>query len=194
MATPDLVTVAEYKAYSGITSNTQDATIAILVQKVSHLVKNICRRTFVDYIDDFKVDTFRIAVDGRLLLTETPLLMVSSVEFSDDYGKTYTTLEEYTDYVVDQDRDAIEFLLEPYKSSINKVNAFRVTYNAGYEVIPEDLKLAVFDLVGYYIRNDAAIHSHKSIGANTVQIEYITNTSLPAHIRRVLDLHTAYYL
>lgn len=192
MATPDLVTVSEYKAYSGISSTNQDSSIAILVGKVSHLVKNICRRTFLDYVDDFKVDTYRSTVNGRLLLQETPILQVVSVQFSDDYGKSYTDLVEFEDYVVDIERDSVEFIAAQY-NNINKVNAFRITYNAGYETIPEDLKLAVFDLVGYYIRNDSAIHSHKAIGSNTVQIEYITNTSLPAHIRRVLDLHTAYY-
>lgn len=192
MATPDLVTVSEYKAYAGISSTNQDASIAILVGKVSHLVKNLCRRTFLDYVDDFKVDVSRGPVQNRILMSETPLLQVASVQFSDNYGKDYIDLVEFEHYVVDQDNSAIEIIASQYMD-YNKVNAFRVTYNAGYETIPEDLKLAVFDLVGYYIRNDAAIHSHKSIGANTVQIEYITNTSLPAHIRRVLDLHTAYY-
>lgn len=189
--TPDLVTVAEYKAYAGISSTTQDTAIGIIIGKVSHLVKNICRRTFLDYVDEYKTDVFPGGT-GRLLLPETPILNVASVEFSDNYGKDYVELIEFEDYVVDQQQDAVEIIayaLREYK----RVNAFRVTYTAGYESIPEDLKLAVFDLVGYYIRNDAAIHSHKTIGANTVQIEYITNTSLPAHIKRVLDLHTAYY-
>lgn len=189
--TPDLVTVAEYKAYAGISSTTQDTAIGIVIGKVSHLVKNICRRTFLDYVDEYKTDVFPGGT-GRLLLPETPILNVASVEFSDNYGKDYVELIEFEDYVVDQQQDAVEIIayaLREYK----RVNAFRVTYTAGYESIPEDLKLAVFDLVGYYIRNDAAIHSHKTIGANTVQIEYITNTSLPAHIKRVLDLHTAYY-
>ena len=49
------------------------------------------------------------------------------------------------------------------------------------------------DLINYYVRNDSAIHSQKAVGANAVQIEYITSTSLPAHIKRVLDQYTAYY-
>lgn len=190
--TPDLVKLAEYKAYAGISSTNQDTQLSILIEKVSHLVKNICRRTFLDYVDDSKTDVFRTSTNNRIILPETPLLAVSSVEYSQDYGSTYTSLTEYTDYVVDTSNDAIEFIASWY-GTVNRVNAFKVTYTAGYEVIPEDLKLAIFDLIGYYARNDAAIHSHKAIGANTVQIEYITNTSLPAHIRRVLDLHTAYY-
>ena len=53
--------------------------------------------------------------------------------------------------------------------------------------------MAVLDLVTYYRRHDAAIHSSKNPGSNTVQIEYISTTSLPAHIRRVLDLYKADY-
>jgi hypothetical protein len=60
--------------------------------------------------------------------------------------------------------------------------------------MPEDLKLAVLDLVTYYVKNDMAVHSPKSPGTNTVQIEYITKNTLPAHIARVLDQYTANYL
>ena len=189
----DLITLSEYKTYVGISSTNQDAAVKQLIPQVSALVKNICRRTFLDYVDDPKIETFRGGAYGnRMLLKETPILQVGTVEFSDDFGKTYTTLEEYTDYVVVPEADAVELIAAQYYNYF-KTNAFRITYNAGYETIPPDLKLAIADLIQYYIRNDAAIHSQKAIGANTVQIEYITNTNLPAHIRRVLDQHTAYY-
>ena len=188
----DLITLAEYKAYAGLNSDTQDATITSLIPKVSALVKSLCRRTFVDYLDEFKTDVSRGGVNGLILLEETPLVQVSSVEFSEDYGKSYITLVEYDDYVIDTRNSEIE-LIAPKYIEYFRAAAFKVTYAAGYEELPVDLKLAIYDLVTYYIRNDAAIHAKKAIGANTVQIEYITNTSLPAHIRRVLDLHTAYY-
>jgi hypothetical protein len=73
------------------------------------------------------------------------------------------------------------------------VNGYKVVYTAGYETLPEDLKLAVLDLVTYYLKNDAAIHSAKAPGTNSVQIEYISTTNLPAHIKRVLDLYTMNY-
>ena len=188
----DLITLAEYKAYVGITSTNQDTAIKTLIPQVSALVKQICRRTFTDYVDDNKVEVAKGGINGRILLHETPILNVGSVEFSDDFGKTYTSLVEFTDYVVDQDADTVELIANPY-IGYWKTNAFRISYNAGYEELPVDLKLAVADLIVYYTRNDAAIHSHKPVGSNTVLIEYITKTSLPAHIRRVLDLYTAYY-
>lgn len=188
----DLITLAEYKAYAGITSTNSDTAVKILIPQVSALVKQLCRRTFLDYVDEYKVEVVKGGVNNRILLHETPILQVASVEFSEDFGKTYTTLTEFVDYAVDQEADAIELIASQYMSYW-KLNAFKVSYTAGYEAIPSDLKLAIADLITYYVRNEPSIHSSKNVGSNTVQIEYVTNTSLPAHIRRVLDQHTAFY-
>lgn len=185
-----LVTKAEYKAYAGISSINEDANIDILIPKVSALVKTICRRTFIDYYDDAKVEYFEGGV-GFLPLSEYPVVSVASVEQSTDYGNTYTTLTAYTDYAVSKQNDQIVRIgSEPFPIL---TNGYRVTYTAGFEAIPEDLKLAVLDLIGYYIKNDMAIHSPKAPGTNSVQIEYVTTTNLPAHIKRVLDQYAANY-
>lgn len=188
----NLISVAEYKTYSGISSTNQDAALALVIPKVSELVKSICRRTFVDYVDEFKTETKRNLTNNRFLATETPVISFNSVEFSNDFGKTYSALVEYQDYVVDVEADAVEIIAYPYVD-YSRVNAFRFTYSAGYEEVPQDLKMAVMDLVQYYMRNDSAVHSTKLVSPNTMQIEYISSTNLPAHIKRVLDLHTASY-
>ena len=187
-----LITAAEYKAYKGISSTNQDIAIAAVIPKVSELVKSFCRRTFVDYVDETKVEIFKGGEDN-LNIKESPILAVSSVEFSEDYGATYTSLVEFTDYVIDIETDQINLIPLQYQT-YKRVNAFKVSYTAGYEVLPPDLKLAVLDLVHIYLHNETALHTTKNVGANSVQIEYITNTSLPAHIRRVLDLYCANYL
>lgn len=183
----DLITVAEYKTYAGITSTNSDVAIKNLIPKVSNLTKAYCRRTFVDYVDDAKTEVF----DGGayLLLGEYPVLSVSSVEYSTDYGKTYLPLVEFTDYVISNSDQVI--LPITTSSFTNHPNGYRVTYTAGYETLPEDLKLAVMDLVTYYLRNDMAVKSQRDAGSNTVQIEYITKNTLPSHIARVLDLYVA---
>lgn len=186
-----LVTRAEYKAYAGLTNPNQDANIDLLIPKVSELIKTICRRTFVDYVNDTKVDYF----DGgfySLIPTESPTITVASLEYSTDYGATYTSLTEFIDYVVSKGDGAVYTTNKttPFSTGINM---YKLTYTAGYETLPEELKLAVFDLISYYIKNDMAIHSPKAPGTNTVQIEYVTTAGLPAHIRRVLDLYTANY-
>ena len=185
-----LVTKAEYKAYMGLSSPNEDARIDILISKVSDLVKSICRRTFIDYVGDSKVE---IHEGGANLLVpeEYPVLSISSLEQSTDYGATYTTLVEFTDYALSK---ATNNIIPIGTNGFPAMpNGYRLTYTAGYEVLPEDLKLAVMDLVTYYIKNDMAVHSNKAPGTNSVQIEYVTTTNLPAHIKRVLDLYAANY-
>lgn len=206
-----LITRAEYKAYQGISSNNNDVLIDSLIPKVSELVKSICRRTFVDYVNDSKVEYSEGGIEA-FILEEYPVLSVSSVEYSVDYGQNYNTLTEYTNYVLSKATNSIKPILmtaqpvEPYgyplysdaSSRLSKnfpaaINGYRITYNAGYETLPEDLKLAILDLITYYIRNDAAVHTSKNLSPNTMQIEYVSSTNLPASIKRVLDLYTASY-
>lgn len=185
MAT-DLITKAEYKTYAGITSANQDTEISLIIPKVSALVKNYCRRTFVDFYSDIKVEVF----DGgfkEIWLKETPVVSISSVGYSDNYGQSYTNLTKYVDYAIRG--DSIVSLKTPVFAEA--INGYRVSYFAGYDVIPEDLKLAVFDLVTYYRKNDMGIHSSKAPGTNSIQVEYVYSSTLPAHIRRVLDLYVA---
>ena len=182
----DLVTKAEYKAYMGITSANSDTEIDFLIPKVSDLVKSYCRRTFVDYVSDIKIEYF----DGgfkQFLWKETPVVTIASVAYSEDYGRTYTNLVKYTDYVIQG--DAITSIA--YDVFPEGINAYKVSYFAGYDVIPGDLSLAVLDLVEYYSRNNGSVHSSRDLNPNTTQINYVSSTNLPAPIKRVLDQYVA---
>ena len=157
-----LVTRAEYKAYQGISSTTSDTTIDSLIVKVSELVKSVCRRSFVDYIDEAKVEYSEGGSD-TIELSETPVLSISSVEYSADYGANYSTLTEYVNFVLSKTQNNLRPILVaspppellgyvPYGSRSNPIfpeaiNGYRITYTAGYETLPEDLKLAVLDLI-----------------------------------------------
>jgi hypothetical protein len=182
----DLVTKAEYKTYMGITSTNSDTEIDFLIPKVSDLVKSYCRRTFVDYVSDIKIEYY----DGgfkELYLKETPLVTVASVAYSSDYGKTYTNLVKYTDWVIRGD-SIVSLSPGGFPEAIN---GYKVSYFAGYETIPGDLKLAVLDLIEYYSRNNGAVHSSRDLNPNTTQINYVSTTNLPAPIKRVLDQYVA---
>ena len=188
----DLVTLAEYKAYMGILGNTQDAEIKSLIPKASALVKSLCRRTFVDYYDDPKVQQFRGSASS-LLLAESPLVSVSSVEFSADYGNTFVDLVEFTDYVVNHENCSVDIIASGYATPGKPSYLYKVTYNAGFETVPEDLKTCVLDVVKYLQRNDSAVHSNKAVGTNTMQIEYLLNAQMPAHIQRIILLYSDNY-
>lgn len=186
----DLITKAEYKAYAGISSTNKDAEIDALIPRVSAFIKTYCRRTFIDYVSTNKVEYF----NGPAIyfpLKEYPVISIDLVEKSVDYGNSYTTLTEYQDYALDMSRGVVHCMIP--EGFPEYVNGYMVSYKAGFSEIPEDLKLAVIDLISYYLRNDTAIHSNKAPGTNSVQVEYISTTSLPAHIKRVLDLYMADY-
>lgn len=188
----DLITLEEYKAYAGISSTNQDSEIEVIIPIVSKFVKTYCRSGLVDYVNDAKIEYFN-GGNPEILLSEYPIISVLGVEYSEDYGQTTTDLVEYTDFVLDLENNKI--LPLPVSSTDNPtvfpklINGYKVSYYAGYETLPEDLKVAVFDLVTYYLKNDGSVHSPKAPGTNSVQIEYITSTSLPAHIARVLNLY-----
>jgi hypothetical protein len=188
MAT-NLITRNEYKNYLGITSTTKDQEIDLLIPKVSSLVKTYCRKTFVDYYDETKIEYF----DGgfpELVLKESPVVNVQQVSLSTDYGQTYTNLIKFTNWINDGDIvRCIDYpVFKPY------VRGYRVAYTAGYESIPDDLKLAVLDLVEYYSKNNSAVHVNRDVTPNVTQIQYVASTNFPAHIKRVLDQYMADYV
>jgi hypothetical protein len=184
----ELITKAEYKAYAGINSTNSDTEIDALLSPVSELIKNYCGRRFLDYFDESKTEMFNGDVE-YFRLSESPIVRVLGVEYSSDYGQNWTALVEYLDWVLDGDK--------VYSLSttgwLKQLRGYRVTYTAGYETVPTDLKLATMDLLTYYRQNDSAIHSTKAPGTNSVQIEYVSGVNLPAHIKRVLDLYVAGY-
>jgi hypothetical protein len=184
----ELITRTEYKAYAGIASTNSDTEIDSLLPKVSELVKTYCRRRFNEFIAVDKTQVFSGDTD-TLILQEEPVITVTSVEISTDYGQTWTALTQYTDWVLDNNE--ILELTTGYWTKV--VRGYRVRYRCGYATVPDDLKLAVLDLVTYYRQNDASVHSTKAPGTNSVQIEYISTTSLPAHIKRILDFYVADY-
>lgn len=185
----NLFTRQEYKNYKGITSANSDGQIDSLIPKVSQFAKTYCKRTFLDHYEEPKVQY----TDGgfaSILLVEAPVVSISSVQRSIDYGQTWTTLIKYTDWVLVGEEIRS---LHPSGYFETLINGYKVTYFAGFETTPEDLKVACMDLLTYYKDNEASVKSTKAAGTNSTQIEYIQSNSLPAHIRRVFDLYQQDY-
>ena len=184
----DLITRNEYKSYLGITTNNKDSEIDLLIPKVSSLVKTYCRRTFVDHYFDPKVEVFPGGTDS-FILSETPIIEIIDVALSTDYGQTYNSLTRFTDWVDDGYliRSLAEAEFAPY------IRGYRVEYQAGYEFVPDDLKLAVMDLIEYYSKNNSAVHVNRDVTPNVTQIQYIQTSNFPAHIKRVLDQYVTDY-
>lgn len=187
----NLITLAEYKAYKELVTTKQDALITTLLPKVSAFIKTYCRRTFVDYASTPKLEEFNGGT-VKFILDEEPVIQVLNVQRSADHGQTWTDMARYTDYYLEVNTKYPVTLST--EAIFPREFRYLVTYTGGYTEVPEDLKLAALDLIAYYIKNDAAVHSNKAPGTNSVQIEYMSDAKLPANIKRVLDQYVNHYL
>jgi hypothetical protein len=190
----DLVTLIEYKAAEGINTPKNDEQLNKIIPSVSQLVKTYCANTFVDYYSTNKIDTINVDWDTHIVqLTESPVNTIVSVEERPNYGSSYLTLttgayEYYLDTITDS---VIRTTNGTYKNWSRGPGAVRVTYTAGYASVPADLRLAVFDLITYYLKDEHK--ERRSIAGASIQNQASSsqrnNVAFPDHIKRVLDLY-----
>ena len=188
----DLITLAEYKEIKGIASPKEDLRLATLVPSVSQLVKTYCGNSIVDYYATNKVEEFNIDWHTHIVqLTESPVSTVVSVEKRDSVTERYTTVRT-TDYYLDKKTDSVLYVTgSTYKNWPRGAASVKVTYQAGYEACPTDLRLAVVDLITYYLRDEHK--ERKTLAGATIQNQGSTSlrdsVAFPDHIKRVLDLY-----
>jgi len=191
----DLTTLNDYKAAEGINSPKDDARLNFLIPSVSELVKTYCANSFVDYYSSNKVDTLNIDWDTHIIqLTESPVTTIVSVEERNSYGDAYVTLTTGNyEYFLDSATDSIMRTTSgsTYRNWRRGPGAVRVTYKAGYATLPSDLRLAVFDLITYYLKDEHK--ERRSIAGASIQNQSSSsqrnNVAFPDHIKRVLDLY-----
>ena len=200
----DLITLQQYKDFAGLTGVTMDARINVIVDSVSKLVKNYCGTSFIDDYSSAKTEYFDIKdnVTTRVMLDEGPVNTVTSVQERDSQADSYVTLiTENSDnsgkyeYIVDTMTDSIVRTDENVDKAFPKGRkAVKVVYTAGYSSCPEDLKLALFDLVKYYLKDERK--ERMTIAGTTVENPVSTslrnNVGFPDHIKRVLDMYKTY--
>jgi hypothetical protein len=200
----DLITLQQYKDFQGLTGVQQDARINVIIDSVSQLVKNYCGTNFIDNYSSAKTEYFDVKdnVTTRVMLDEGPINAVTSVSERDSQADAYVTLiKENSDssgkyeYVVDNLTDSIVRTNENVDKSFPKGRkAVKVVYTAGYSATPEDLKLAVFDLIKYYLKDES--RERMSVAGATIEnpgSSSVPNSSgFPDHIKRVLDMYKVY--
>lgn len=181
----NLVTMTEYKDYAGITSSEQDTKIKNLIIYVSDFVKKYCGRTFIDNYSAGEYTNITEYWSGGseyYYTKEFPVRALDSVSLSLDLGTTYTALTVGIDYALDMEKDRIYI---PGAVDNVYVNAYKIVYTGGYATTPDSLKVAVLDLIQYYLKGEST--PRKTSGS--ISIEYIRSSDLPYHIKRVLDLY-----
>lgn len=188
----NLVTLIEYKEQQGISSIKEDIRLNSLITSVSQLVKTYCGTSIIDYYNSAKTESINIrGATSSFAVSESPLISVSSVE--EKVNGSYTLLQESSgDFYVDTELDRV-FRLRGGQEALwpQGPGAVIVEYNAGFESTPEDLKLAVFDLITYYHKDEHK--ERKTLSGATLENSGTTsqkqNVGFPDHIKRVLDLY-----
>ena len=179
----DFISLDEYKLAQGIASTNQDDLIGGLIPRVSAFIKSYCNRTLIDNYNTDKVEYWPHG-GSVIILKEVPVKSITSVQYSYDYGQTYTTITAGAGWILDLEQDCLQ---STYGDFPQAANAVKVTYKGGYnpDDAPADLKQAAIELVTYYLKGEAV--PKRSTTATNLAIEYITSSNLPAHIKRVLD-------
>jgi len=190
----DLITLQEYKTAEGISQPKEDARLNVLIPSVSQLVKTYCGNSFVDFFSTNKTETFSIEWSTHLVqLTESPVNAIVSVQEATSYGGALTTLTVGAqEYALNKATDCIYRTTSGgYKPWPIGIETVKVVYTAGYSAVPADLKLAVLDLVTYYLKDEHK--ARQSIAGASIQNQSSStqrdNVSFPDHIKRVLDLY-----
>ena len=191
----NLITLADYKDAEGITSPKEDLRISTLIPSISQLVKTYCGNSIIDFASSDKTEDFDIYWDTfAVQLTESPIISISSVGERSGYDQSYTTLTTTAhEYYIDTRTDSVIRTNESGTRLNWKhgVGAVRIVYRAGYASTPEDLKLAVIDLITYYLKDEHK--ERRTLGAasitNTASTSQRDNVAFPDHIKRVLDLY-----
>jgi len=186
----NLVTRIEFKQYMGISSTNRDSEIDVLIPLVSQLVQTYCRRGITEYAISTPYVQYDNGGTDFILLKETPLKSLLGFSYSTDYGVTWTSMTEDTYFIIDTDK--LYTIPQPDKSR-NLLKEFKIEYLGRFDPIPGDLKLALFDLIEYYMKNNSAVHVNRDVTPNVTQIQYVATTNFPAHIKRVLDQYVVDY-
>ena len=193
----DLITLQDYKTAEGISAPKDDARLNVIIPSVSQLVKTYCGNSIVDFFSSNKTETFNINWATYIVqLTESPVNAIVSVKERESYGSSYVTLTTGAqEYFLDSDTDSIfRTTTAGYKNWPRGVGAVEVVYTAGYSAVPADLKLAVLDLVTYYLKDEHK--QRQSIAGASIQNASSSsqrdNVAFPDHIKRVLDLYKTF--
>ena len=136
------------------------------------------------------------------MLDESPVVSVVSVSERESQADSYVTLITANsdssgkyEYIVDTNTDSIVRTNDSATKYFPQGwQSVKVIYKAGYSATPDDLKLAVFDLIKYYLKDErkARMQIAGAMVENPVSSSIRGNTGFPDHIKRILDFYKIY--
>ena len=190
----NLITLSEYKEAKGISKSDDDVKLQKLIDRVSSYITEYLGFPIVTNINVDIVENISIEYETNLIYLDVfPVTQVISVTEADYLNSHDSTVHlplssEIPDYIVDLKNGRV--IRKNAKSWALGYNSVTITYRGGVSTPPEGIKLAVIDLVTYYLKEEYKVQ--KNIGTSSINNPETTiarNAELPSHIKRVLDLY-----
>lgn len=181
----NLITLDEFKSYKNFTKTDNDTAINLIIGSVSTMIKRVCGHSFIDYYNTDKIEYINIDPQTDIIiLNEWPIVEIVDVSTKGTDG-VYTTVDS-DDYHVNTEESFIQLHSGDWPKGFGTV---KVTYKAGYESTPDDVKIAALDLVNHYFKEQYI--ENKTLGQASIDniMTNKPNGRWPAHIIRVLDLY-----
>ena len=197
----NLVTLQQYKDFAGLKGVGEDAKINVILPAISQAVKTYCGTSFIDFYSNDKTEFFDILDTSTtaVMVDESPLVSVSQVQERENQSSSYVTLITENsngsgkyEYIVDTALDMVRRTTATSDKAFPKGRkAVKVVYRSGYASTPSDLRLACFDLIKYYLKDERK--SGMTISGAQIRNEVSTslreNIGFPDHIKRILDFY-----
>lgn len=178
-----LVTVNEAKEVLGIEG--QDDLLESLIKRASASIESYCRREFdaQDITEEFKGTGSKEYVPAQYPINSISKLSVrTGLIGQDSWREISSNLYNHNGNVV------------MYSGTFSdKPRMYKLEYNAGYSTIPDDIKQATIDLVGFFYitRQGRGIKSEK-IGDYSVTFADFTDAIEAIGVRTLLDTYINY--
>lgn len=213
-----MVSLAEVKDYLGISSTTEDTRLSAYLAGVEAFVKTYCKR---DFESQSYVQYYHGTNLQAMTLQQTPVTTITGVWLNNSgyYGLGPAPafgddqlLVEGTDYVLDRDLNGsssasgILYRIGTVWPILNRINTLnrltpfqgpawgniKVSYTAGYDPVPADLKTAICQLVSWN-RSIATFGSGlKSEKIGTYTYELMTGDQMPNQLFSVQGILANY--
>ncbi|GHH09352.1 hypothetical protein GCM10008023_05930 [Sphingomonas glacialis] len=176
----DLTTLANFKAYAGVTGGDDDTAIQALISAYSGYVRQYCNR-------DFTLGSYSRTFDGRnqtrQMLPQYPVQSVTAVQIDTQVVPLQATFGQAGFRF-----DAQSVMLNGYRFCRGEGNVL-ISWTAGYATVPLEIAQAVNELVGLrYELRDKQGWSSKSLAGETVSL---ITADMPSSVRTILANYRA---
>jgi len=157
----DLTTLANLKAWLGLTSETGDAQLERLITSVSQMMLGVMERTSI--LSATCVETRNGTGTKRLVLANGPVTAIATLTVD---GRTIPASTSVSDsgYVMTETSVLLRSGVFP-----EGIGNIEITYTAGYAAVPADLEQACLDICALaWKERDRIGHVSKSLDGETV--------------------------